>query len=477
MKKYLVVDIGTSSVRAAVVDEKLQIRKTETIRRTAGVCFDAEQEWKTICVLIKKLTRTEKQFAGAAVSSLLGWVGIDRNGNAVTPCYSYMHQENEVCEAFRKSKSDEEVCQICGRKINPEWAAFKMCTLKKRQPDKYRNMAYMISMKDFINRKLTGRTALDRTSAGYTMLYDIRKETWSSGLLEALELDREKLPELKYPYERLGEIREELLLEFGIHGKIPVAVGSVDGSTAILGAGGIKERTAVSVMGTTDVFFMVTREWKADSTQRLIVNPHVIPGLWLVGGPMGMYGGTIEWFLKHIMNQSMDIQEMNHRAAALETGSGGVQFYPNLAGERTPFWNPLFTGTVTGMRQEHRAEHLFRAIMEASGYTMKRIMEIGAASDIGFDEVTAIGGGAKSSLWLQIKADIMGKIFWSAEAEEATVTGSVLLAMLAEGKRPEELPAVPKKECYFCRQEIFEEYEKHYERYIRSHEILQKLYQ
>lgn len=88
MKKYLVVDIGTSSVRAAVVDEKLQIRKTETIRRTAGVCFDAEQEWKTICVLIKKLTRTEKQFAGAAVSSLLGWVGIDRNGNAVTPCYS-----------------------------------------------------------------------------------------------------------------------------------------------------------------------------------------------------------------------------------------------------------------------------------------------------------------------------------------------------------------------------------------------------
>lgn len=108
---------------------------------------------------------------------------------------------------------------------------------------------------------------------------------------------------------------------------------------------------------------------------------------------------------------------------------------------------------------------------------MKRIMEIGAASDIGFDEVTAIGGGAKSSLWLQIKADITGKIFWSAEAEEATVTGSVLLAMLAEGKRPEELPAVPKKECYFCRQEIFEEYEKHYERYIRSHEILQKLYQ
>ena len=78
---------------------------------------------------------------------------------------------------------------------------------------------------------------------------------------------------------------------------------------------------------------------------------------------MGMYGGTIEWFLKHIMNQSMDIQEMNHRAAALETGSGGVQFYPNLAGERTPFWNPLFTGTVTGMRQEHRAEHLFRAII------------------------------------------------------------------------------------------------------------------
>ena len=73
MKKYLVVDIGTSSVRAAVVDEKLQIRKTETIRRTAGVCFDAEQEWKTICVLIKKLTRTENSLRGRQY--LLFWAG------------------------------------------------------------------------------------------------------------------------------------------------------------------------------------------------------------------------------------------------------------------------------------------------------------------------------------------------------------------------------------------------------------------
>lgn len=230
-------------------------------------------------------------------------------------------------------------------------------------------------------------------------------------------------------------------------------------------------------MGTTDVFFMVTREWKPDKTQSLIVNPHVIPGLWLVGGPMGMYGGTIDWFLEHIMNGSFDVTEMNHKADKIEAGCQGVMFYPNLAGERTPYWNPKFTGTVVGMKHEHRAEHLFRGIMEAGGYTTRRIMEIGKAADVVCEEVTAIGGGAKSSLWLQIKADITGKTFWSAEVKEATVTGSTLLIMLAEGRSLESLPRIMKKTCYVYKEEDHRKYEKCYEKYVRNHEILKKLYQ
>lgn len=476
MKQYIVIDIGTSSLRAALIGENLRILNIEAIKRTAEAVFDAEEEWENIFRLIKRITDKEKKIDGIAVSSLLSWVGMDAEGYAVTPCYTYMHQCMEEYEGFHNLYTDREIYAVCRRRMSGENAVFKMMRLKNRKKEVYERLACFTSLKDFINAKLTGIMGIDHTFACYTLLYDVEKACWSRELIEKSGIDENKLPVLRRPYEMLGKIKKEIAEELGIESIVPVAVGSVDGSTGILGAGASKAGMAVSVMGTTDVFFMVHKNLCDDASMGLVTNPHVCPGFWISGGPMGIYGGAADWFIQKIMGGHWDIGKMNELAGGIPAGSGGVVAFPTLSGERTPFWNPLLRGTVLGMGMEHGPGHLFRAILEADGYAVRKIAETGKACGIAFDQVIALGGGSKSPLWLQMKADIMRTVHYKSSVEEATITGSCILLLLAGGAKPEEIPPVPVEEEFPVQEKEAEAYDAFYRQYMEIHDKVADIY-
>lgn len=206
---------------------------------------------------------------------------------------------------------------ICRRRVAPEQLAFKICRLQREEPELYGKIKAFLSLKDFVNCKLTGISAIDHTTASYSLLYDVEKRCWSSDCLQRMCLDDTRLPRLMDPWERLGELTPELCRTLGLDAPCPVAVGSVDGSCGILGAGGTTANVLISVMGTTDTCFLVSDKIIDDPTGSLVVNPHVIPGLYLAGGPMGMYGGALEWWLHHIMNRTVSMAGaagMRHRS-------------------------------------------------------------------------------------------------------------------------------------------------------------------
>lgn len=481
MRTILVVDIGTSSVRTVLTGEDLEIRSMVQRKRTAGICMDAEVEWEFIRSMIKQLSEENREMlevnpiSAVAVSALVGWVGVDCNGGALTPCYTYMHRERRMFEEMAPRIDVNEAFQICGRAPAPEWLAYKLRRLKREQPALYGMIASVISLKDFINMKLCGQTALDHTSAGYTFLYDIRKGGWSEKLLENFQADMDKLPGLRRPWERLGTLKRELAEQFAFSGEIPVVTGSCDGSTAVLGAGGVREKTAVSVMGTTDVFFLVAKQWSCKESRGLIVNPHVIPGYWLIGGPMGMYGGTVDWYMNQIIGERLSLDEMTLLAEQLEPGCSGLTVLPNLAGERAPYWHPESVGTLVGLTREHRAEHIFRGIMEANGYDCREILE--RAEEMGAEctEIAAIGGGALNSLWLTIKSEITGIPVRKSEVTEATVAGSAMLALyMLDGKLPEGRPH--KKEWFEGNVKQREQYRTEYLKFRERRKLVEKLY-
>lgn len=177
MRQYLILDVGTSSVRAALIDETLRILRLETARRTVPALFDAEAEWTLLHALMKTAASGAGDLAGVAVSALLGWVGTDARGNAVTPCFTYMH----ACpEEYAASPWDaEEAYRVCRRAPAPESGCFQLARVKARDPEAYGRTTAFLSLKDFINGKLTGAFATDATTAAYTLLYDVGAGRWS----------------------------------------------------------------------------------------------------------------------------------------------------------------------------------------------------------------------------------------------------------------------------------------------------------
>lgn len=476
MNLYLIIDIGTSSLRTALLYGDRTVVDSRVQKRSAPVCFDAEKEWEQIAEMMDSLTKNHPDIHGIAVSSLLGWVGVDADGHAVTPCYTYMHQEPEFYRRYTADIPATHTYAVCRRRAAPEQPAFKLCRIRAQEPQLYRKLACFLSLKDFINLKLTGKPATDHTSASYTLLYDVAGKCWSGECLARMGLDDSRLPALQYPWEVLAPLRPALCQKFDIRQGCPVAVGTVDGSCGILGAGGTAAGTFVNVMGTTDTCFLVCDRLPDDPSGSLVINPHAVPGFYLAGGPMGMYGGSLEWMLKRLMFESKDLRQMNDLAAALPAGSCGVAAFPTLAGERTPFWNSDLCGTFLGLRHEHGSEHLFRAALEANCYTVRRICELLEDCGLSVTNVLASGGGSQSDLWLQLKADILGFPVSRSLAKEATLEGACQLARMAAGDTPGEISTPETAATFDVRVEEALQYDRLYADYLRVHDKLAELY-
>jgi len=476
MNKYLIIDIGTSSIRVAIMNDELHIEDIEVIKRVAKITFDAEKEWEMILELMCRITSRHKDISAISSSSLLSWVGVDNELNGVTPCLTYMHQCREEYTAFSETHSDSYVYGIALRRMSAENAVFKLINLKEREPDIYAKMKCLTSLKDFINAKLTGRCCIDHTFAGYTLLYNVKKACWDEDAVREFGTDIEKLPELERPYSIVGNLRPEIAEILGVKSDIPVICGSVDGSTGILGAGAFKEGTAVSVMGTTDVVFMVHKELKADQSFSVVTNPHVYPGMWISGGPMGLYGGTIDWFMNTVNESGKSIDELTELAATIPPGSEGLITFPTLSGERTPFWQSNMKGCFMGLKMKHHPEHIFRSILEANAFSVKRIFEVGAGMGISPDRVLALGGGSQSDLWLQIKTDITRIPHYRMNVKEATMTGALMLAMLALGDSLKKLSGIIPGKRFDVNEETAAIYDDLYDKYMKVHEAVSSIY-
>ena len=141
MNLYLIIDIGTSSLRTALLYGDRTVVDSRVQKRSAPVCFDAEKEWEQIAEMIDSLTKNHPDIHGIAVSSLLGWVGVDADGHAVTPCYTYMHQEPEFYRRYTADTPAEHTYAVCRRRAAPEQPAFKLCRIRAQEPQLYRKLA------------------------------------------------------------------------------------------------------------------------------------------------------------------------------------------------------------------------------------------------------------------------------------------------------------------------------------------------
>jgi xylulokinase len=219
-----------------------------------------------------------------------------------------------------------------------------------------------------------------------------------------------------------------------------VVVGSGDEHAASLGAGAVAPGTITDVTGTAEPVTAVAAELVFDPERLVETHAHAVDGAWLIENPGFVSGGSTMWLSETVLGVPQG--ELFDHAAAVPAGSDGVLFLPTLCGATAPRWNDRVRGVFAGLSLNHDRGHLARAVLEGCAFALRDIVTRLDAMGLGGPEIRVVGGGARSPLWMQIKADVTGRPVRAVLAPEPTALGAAILAGVGSGMFADAAAAV-----------------------------------
>ncbi|MEM2876087.1 MAG: FGGY-family carbohydrate kinase, partial [Candidatus Bathyarchaeia archaeon] len=367
---------------------------------------------------------------------------VDSRGKALRNAIIYMDRRSvEQANQLRKYPGEEEIASIAQNRIAPgAFSATSILWLKDNEPSTYSEAWKFLHANGYLGLRLTGRPCMDWTNASFTLLFDLRKRSWSQRLCEGAGVDLDKLPEAAAPWSAIGEVTAEASDETGLPRGIPVAAGAADSASAALGVGCVEAGSAIDSTGASTVLGVCTPE--PAFNPKVPIRCHAVPDLWLYIAPCSTTGAALRWFRDNFSEREvLQARRLNvspyHlldlEASKSRPGSGGLIFLPYLAGERAPIWSPDVRGLLYGLTLEHRRADVIRSILEGCAYALRHNMEALEGAGVKVHSIVATGGGARSTLWRQIKADVTGKQIILTGVREAAAFGSSILAATAAG--------------------------------------------
>jgi xylulokinase len=362
-----------------------------------------------------------------------GTVLVDEAGaltRATVPLWNDKRTVGLVAE-FETSKDVANYIRASGNPPAPAWPGFKLAWLRDNDPEGYRRARAVLMPKDYINLRLTGLIAMDFGDASCSFLMDPETRNWSSRMITALGLDAEKLPVIRHPLEFLGETTAEAAEATGLRQGTPVLVGGGDYPVALLGSGACCTGLASDVTGTSCILTLIADRPLLDPE---ICNVLTVEGHW---GPFVLLetgGDAMRWARRAFHEKQLGYDDIVAKAAQAPAGAAGLVFMPYLAGERLGAHRNA-RAQFFGIGAAHGLPELHRAVLEGVAFAAARhlrIMERAAGQKL--DHVIASGGGAKTELWLRIKASIYGIPIRVPKEPECGIIGCAAMAATATGR-------------------------------------------
>ena len=441
---YLSIDVGTGSVRAALVDGTGRIlgmasHEHEQIVPAYGWSEQKPMDWwngvvhATREVLAANPEARPRIAAVCACGQMHGTVLIDSAGNLTresAPLWNDKRTANLVAEFERRFQPSRFLAES-GNPPTPAWPGFKLQWLRDNDPEAYRHAVAVLMPKDYVNFRFTGEVATDWTEASLSFLMNPTGRAWSRPMIDLLGLDADKLPPIRSPGEVLGRVSAQAARKTGIADGTPVLVGAGDYPVALLGSGACRPGLGSEVMGTSAIITAISARPLLDAE---ISNVATVEGNW---GPFVLLdsgGDAVRWARRAFHERALDYSAIVDKAAEAPAGSDALFFLPYLVGERLGAHRnsrAQFFGITAG----HGLAHLHRAILEGVAFAVARhirIME--AASGTRIERVIASGGGAKTALWLKIKASVYGMPIVVPVEPECGVIGGAVIAATAVGQ-------------------------------------------
>lgn len=431
------IDIGTQSLKAVVTDGALKVLGESS--RVYGVNYPkagwAEQnpcDWEAalVAAVADALSRAgvsaDDVKALGIVGQLDGCVAVGSDGLPVYPCIIWMDRR---AERETRGIDPDEIREKTGNCLDAGHQAAKIRWLKSNCAGAAREAVFHQPVSYLVSR-LTGAHVFDYGLASTTMLCSLETRDYDDALLDKFGIHREELPAIAPAHSVAGVLSVAGARLCGLPEGIPVAVGTGDDFSTPLGAGYVSPGGAVCVLGTAEVVGALDAAPKVDFEG--LVETHCYANAnYFVENPGWLSGGSISWFIK-TFNIS-DVAEMERLAAGVPAGSDGVAFIPALSGAMAPKWSATARGCFYGMTAAHGTGHLARAVFEGCAFAMRDVLERLRALGTPSGNVMLLGGGAKSSLWACIRADVAGVPVVVPDRVDTSQMGAAMLAAVAGG--------------------------------------------
>jgi xylulokinase len=438
----LAIDIGTGSVRAALVAETGKIlafaaKEHDQFAQHLGWCQQSPRTWWegavfSIQSVLQQVPKAADRIAGiAACGQMHGPVLIDESGELAleeTPLWSDK-RTRELVDRFSREHDTQALFPVTANHPTVAWPAFKLAWIKENEPEAYAAAQTVLMPKDYINFKLSGERRIDFCEASGSYMFDVQTASWSKRILDLLDLNPAKLPPLGRAFEILGSVSNEAAKITGLRAGTPVAVGAGDFPVALLGAGVTRPELGCDITGTSTLITLLTERPAVDP---VVSNIEAIIGGWAAFTIVDAGGDAMRWARGTFQQQPSGYDQIVALAGTVPAGSEQLLFLPYLTSERLarkPNSRAQFFGLTTG----HHAAHLYRAVMEGVAFAARRNLGLMESRGYRFDRMVAAAGGAKTRLWVEIKASIYNRPMLIPAEPESGVLGCAMLAGLAVG--------------------------------------------
>jgi xylulokinase len=436
------VDVGSQSVKALLVDEAGNVVGTASApcvmsHPASGWAEQEPEGWERAMADAVRAVRAEAGVGREDVTMLGlacqvdGLVAIDDRLRAVRPAIIWLDRR-ATRQSARLSDAVGEAELVSRTGLNPDAShtAPKAMWLHDEEPGRYDQTRWLAPVGGYLNGWLTGEVVQDHANASSTLLYDLHRRAWSDELVAHAGLHSDRLPPIRPAAEVVGPLRAQAAEALALSPRCQVVVGTGDDHGAALGAGAVGPGVVVDVTGTAEPVAVPSLEAVLDDERLVETHAHAVEGMLLVENPGFVSGGSTQWWAAI---QGIPQAEVFALAALAPPGSDGVLFLPTLSGATAPRWNDRMRGCFAGLALNHQPAHLARALLEGCAYALRDIVDRFAALGLAGEEIRVVGGGARSPLWLQIKADVTGRPVRPVHGDCATSGGAAMLAAVAAG--------------------------------------------
>ncbi|MDF2614414.1 MAG: xylB [Clostridia bacterium] len=506
MQALIGIDIGTTGTKAAIFDEEGNLLAESYIEsnlyypRPGWVEQNPEEFYdttvQTIRDIVSKTNINPKDVKSICIDGqMAGILGIDADYEPVTRYDSWLDNRCSKYVEYIKQNFEEEVMRTAGLPSTVAHCA-KILWWKNEEPETYARIDKFIQPAAFVAGKLAGLKGkdafIDYTYLHFTGLYDAATTKWSEKLLKAFDIEESKMPEIVEPWKVIGTLTKDVANACGLTTGTAIVAGMGDQAAGFLGAGLVEPGLIVDVAGTASVFACCVDKFNPDLKHKTLLFPKAASkGLWFPHAYIGGGGLCLRWFRDGIVKPTKEQLEeaynmLNEEAKDVKPGTDGLLFVPHLGGRNYPYNNEI-RGTWAGFSWGHERKHFYKSMMEAIAYEYYYYLSIEKElfKDMQFKEVRVIGGGSKSQLFNQIKADVLGIPYVQVSRTEVGVLGSAICAGYGVGiyKDMEQTAKsfVTTKNCIEPNEKntkIYQEYANVYLEMIQTMEpIYKKIYQ